>query len=204
MYKPWIKDLIRLKAYTGRRNAELFAMRWNMIHFEDGMPVYIQSPNIKVNRQQNNFEEKDFQFAFVPIGEELLNLLFELGLNDNIGSNDFILEPNIQSNRKYLEDFASKSFTFFFKRLNRSYSRQLKHFRKTYITQEDLFVNGRISMQHANYGVTAKYYIDRKEIAKEMVKQGFRVFPKQSAKKISEGTQGALQIGTPEIKRTLR
>ena len=27
MYKPWIKNLIRLKAYTGRRNAELFAMR---------------------------------------------------------------------------------------------------------------------------------------------------------------------------------
>ena len=24
MYRPWLKDLIRLKAYTGRRNAELF------------------------------------------------------------------------------------------------------------------------------------------------------------------------------------
>ncbi len=44
--------------------------------------------------------------------------------------------------------------------------------------QEDLFVNGRISMQHANYGVTSKHYIDRKEIAKQMVKQGFRIFPK--------------------------
>lgn len=178
MYKPWIKDLIRLKAYTGRRNAELFAMRWNMIHFEGGKPVFIQSPNIKINRQQNNFDEKDFQFAYVPVAEELSELLDELGLQMNIGSSDYIIAPDVLQNRKYLEDFASKSFTFFFKRLKREYSRQLKHFRKTYITQEDLFVNGRISMQHTNYNITSKHYIDRKEIAKQMVKLGFRIFPK--------------------------
>lgn len=180
MYKPWIKDLIKLKAYTGRRNAELFAMRWDMIHFENGQPIIIQSPNIKINRQQNNFDEKDFDFAFVPVAEELSELLDELGLQQNIGSSDYIIAPDVLTNRKYLEDFASKSFTFFFKRLKRSYSRQLKHFRKTYITQEDSFINRRISMQHSNYQTTSKHYIDRKQIAKDMVKQGFRVFPKQS------------------------
>jgi len=180
MYKPWIIDLIKLKAFTGRRNAELFAMRWDMIHFEDGKPVFIQSPNIKINRQQNNFDEKDFQFAFVPVAEELSKLLDELRLHENVGASDYIIAPDVLSNRKYLEDFASKSFTFFFKRLKRSYSRQLKHFRKTYITQEDSFINRRISMQHSNYNITSKHYIDRKEIAKDMVKHGFIVFPKQS------------------------
>jgi len=48
----------------------------------------------------------------------------------NIGSNEYIIAPDVLSNRKYLEDFASKSFTFFFKRLKRSYPSQLKHFRK--------------------------------------------------------------------------
>jgi len=177
MYKPWIRNLIKLKAYTGRRNAELFAMKWDMIHFEDGKPVYIQSPNIKINRQQNNFDEKDFQFAFVPVAEELSELLDELGLQNHLNSDRYIIAPDVLTNRKYLEDFASKSFTFFFKRLKRSYTRQLKHFRKTYITQEDLFINGRISMQHSNYNITSKHYIDRRQIAKEMVKQGFMVFP---------------------------
>jgi integrase len=177
MYKPWIKDLIKLKAYTGRRNAELFEMRWNMIHFENGQPVFIQSPNIKINRQQNIFDEKDFEFAYAPVAEELSELLNELGLQQNIGSSDYIIAPDVLTNRKYLEDFASKSFTFFFKRLKRSYTRQLKHFRKTYITQEDSFINRRISMQHSNYQTTSKHYIDRKEIAKDMVKQGFRIFP---------------------------
>jgi hypothetical protein len=35
-------------------------------------------------------------------------------------------------------------------------------------------------MQHSNYNITSKHYIDRKEIAKQMVKQGYIVFPKQS------------------------
>jgi len=176
MFKPWIKDLFKLKAYTGRRNAELFAMRWDMIQFEKGQPVFLQSPNIKVNKQQNNFNQKDFQYAFVPIGAELFDLLIDLGLFNHCGSNSFIIAPGV-FNRKYLEDFASKSFSFFFKKLKRSYTRQLKHFRKTYITQEDLFINGKISMQHNNYQVTSKHYIDRKQIAREMVKQGFLVFP---------------------------
>jgi hypothetical protein len=30
---------------------------------------------------------------------------------------------------------------------------------------------------HADYRTTAKHYIDRKEVAKDMVENGFRVFP---------------------------
>jgi hypothetical protein len=57
---------------------------------------------------------------------------------------------------------------------------EAKGFRKTYITQEDLFINGGISMQHSNYNITSKNYIDKRVIAKEVMKKGFRVFPKQS------------------------
>ena len=133
MYRPWLKDLIKLKAFTGRRNAELFAMRWSMIHFEDDMPIYIESPNIKVNRQQNSFDEKDYQYAYIPVGEELLELLIELNLNENTNSNEYIIAPEVE-NRVNLEKQTSKYFTFFFKKLNRNYARQLKHLRQTYIT----------------------------------------------------------------------
>ena len=43
MYKPWLKDVIELKAYTGRRNQELFGMRWNMVKYEDDKPIFIAS-----------------------------------------------------------------------------------------------------------------------------------------------------------------
>lgn len=178
MYRPWLKDAIKLKAYTGRRNAEIFAMRWNMIHYEDGMPIYIKSPNIKVNTLQNNFDERDFQYAYVPIGEELFDLLTSLGLSNNRNSGDYILLPDV-AERKAPNDLTSKAFSFFFKKLNRNYARQLNHLRKTYITSEDLFINSRFSMQHSNYRTTSKHYVDKGEVAKQMVKNGFRVFPEQ-------------------------
>jgi integrase len=179
MYRPWLKDLIRLKAFTGRRNAELFAMKWNMVYYEHDMPVYIKSPDIKINKQQNNFDEKDFQFAYVPVGEELLELLIDLKLEENYDSDEYIIAPEVE-NRDNLEKQTSKYFSFFFKKLKRNYTKQLKHLRQTYITREDLFVNTKISMQHSNYRTTSKHYIDKREVAKQMALNGFRIFPKQT------------------------
>lgn len=181
MYRLWLKDLIKLKAYTGRRNAELFNMRWNMIHYENDMPIYIESPNIKVNRQQNNFDEKDYVYAYVPVGDELFELLVDLNLEENQNSNEYIIEPEVE-NRDNIRKYASIYFTFFFKKLKRDYIRQLRHLRQTYVTRESLFVNGGFSMQHSNYRTTEKHYIDKREVAKQMVKHGFRIFPKQNQK----------------------
>ncbi len=49
----------------------------------------------------------------------------------------------------------------------------------TYVTAEDMFLRRGASMQHSDYRTTEKHYIDRKEIAKDMVERGFRVFPKR-------------------------
>ena len=123
-------------------------MKWSMIHYEDGMPVYIESPNIKVNKQQNNFDEKDFQYAYIPVGEELLELLFDLKIERNLDSHKFIIAPEIE-NRENIEKYSSRYFSFFFKKLKRNYTRQLKHLRQTYITQEDAFIN-RVSAPFTN------------------------------------------------------
>lgn len=178
MYKVWLKDLIMLKAFSGRRNEELFEMRWNMIHYEDDKPVYVESPNIKINKLQNNFEKRDFQFSYIPIGSELKSLLNQLGMKNKRGSSEYIIAPSIET-RRTLKEQASKCFTFHFNKLNSKDSIQLKHLRQTYITQEDIFINSRISMQHSNYKTTSKHYVNKKEVAKEMVKNDFRIFELQ-------------------------
>ena len=136
-----------------------------------------------MNKQQNNFDERDFQYAYIPVGEELFELLIDLKLDENYDSQKYIIAPEVE-NRDNLEKQTSKYFTFFFKKLNRNYNRQLKHLRQTYITREDLFVNTKISMQHSNYRTTSKHYVDKREIAKQMVKNGFRIFDE----KIKKGT----------------
>lgn len=87
----------------------------------------------------------------------------------------YLITPTEQ-NRFNIEKYSSRYFKFFFKKLNRNYTRQLKHLSQTYITREDTFINRGISMQHSNYRTTSKHYIDRKKIAKQMVKNGFRIF----------------------------
>jgi len=145
------------------------------------MPIYIESPNIKVNKQQNKFDERDFQFAYIPVGEELFELLIDLNLDENYDSQEYIIAPEVE-NRDNLEKQTSKYFSFFFKKLCRNYTRQLKHLRQTFITREDLFVNSKISMQHSNYRTTSKHYIDKRKIAKQMVKNGFRIFSEKNKK----------------------
>jgi hypothetical protein len=110
-----------------------------------------------------------------------------LGMNDKKGSSDYIIGPDIEK-RITLKDQASKSFTFYFKKLNCKHSHRLKHLRQTYITQEDIFINSRISMQHSSYSTTSKHYVDRKEVAKQMVKNGFRIFDVERKKTLQKDT----------------
>jgi hypothetical protein len=104
-----------------------------------------------------------------------------LKLDENYDSQEYIIAPAVE-NRQNLEKYNSKYFSFFFKKLNRNYTGQLKHLRQTYITSEDLYVNTKISMQHSNYRTTSKYYVDKREVAKQMVKNGFRVFDRKNQK----------------------
>jgi hypothetical protein len=102
-------------------------------------------------------------------------------LEENQNSDEYIIAPEIE-NRDNIEKYSSIYFTFFFKKLNQKYIRQLKYLRQTYITREDLFVNGGISMQHSNYRTTSKHYINKREVAKQMVENGFRIFSEKNQK----------------------
>jgi len=114
--------------------------------------------------------------------------LFELELIENQNSDNYIIAPEVE-NRDNIEKYASRYFSFFFKKLKRNYTRKLKHLRQTYTTKEHLFINDRFSMQHTNYRNTEKFYVDDGEVAKWMVKNGFRIFDIKSEK------------GTPVIKK---
>ena len=94
-----------------------------------------------------------------------------------IKSGKYIIEPDSQ-NRNTIQKLASKSFSFYWDRLNKPYKRTLTHLRKTYATRERIYNNSTPSALHSNVKTTETHYIDNIEIAKHMVKQGFRVFPK--------------------------
>jgi integrase len=158
MYKPWIKDLIRLKAYTGRRNAEIFLMKWNMIHFEGETPIYIVSPNLKINRLLNQVNPGELDLAYIPIIDELETFLNEKGLTSKRNADEYIIAPQSKS-RVLIEKQASKSLTFFCEKLNRAYKIQMKSLRSTYVTSEEIYAyrQGQKIQQHTNFRITNKH-----------------------------------------------
>lgn len=43
-------------------------------------------------------------------------------------------------------------------------------------------------MQHSSYITTSKHYVDRKEVAKQMVKNGFQIFNVETKKTLQKDT----------------
>lgn len=183
MYKSWLVDAFKLKAYTGRRDEEIFKMKWNMIHYKGDIPVYIKTPNQKVNRLKNLNSEEELDYIYVPIIEELELFLNEIGLKENKTPNAFIIAPELKD-RNTMVSQASKSFTFFWEKLDKEYIIKLKHLRSTYITANEIysFRQGPKLKQHANSRVTDKHYNDQTKIAefisKDRSEYRFIVFPK--------------------------
>ncbi len=177
-YRPWLSDFFKLKAFTGQRNMDIAKLKWNMIHYENDLPIYIASPNTKVNKQKNNFTIEEIEYVYIPIGEELKTVLLDMGLNKNKHTDKYLILPEV-NNRKTTEKQASISFSFYWKKLNKSYFRSLTHLRKTYATRERIFNNSSITTLHSNVKTTERYYIDDVEIVKQMVSDGFRVFPEK-------------------------
>lgn len=183
MFKPWLVNAYKLKAYTGRRDDEIYNMKWNMVYYENDIPLYLKTPNEKINRLKNLTNEDELEYVYVPIIEELELFLIEMGLKENKNQDTFIIAPE-EKGRKTMATQASKSFTFFWQKLNRNYIVTLKHLRSTYITASVIYSynQGPKLRQHANFRITDKHYVDQKEIAKLISKDRsehrFIVFPK--------------------------
>ncbi len=181
MYKDWLIDAIKLKAFTGRRNEEIFTMKWNMIYFENDKPIYIESPNLKNNRLQNKILPDEQEYTYIPIIKELEDFLIEKGLFEKQTFDEYIINAEGVS-RKTMEEQASKSFTFFSKKLNRNYNLNMGQLRSTYITAQEIYAlrQGQKIQQHSDFKITNKHYINQKEIAKFITKDRsenqFRVF----------------------------
>jgi site-specific recombinase XerD len=178
MFRPWLRDVARMKAYSGLRDAELFSLTWDMLEFEDGRPVVLCSPNIKVNKAKNMFKAEELEYNYVPVGEELSDLLIELGLESSKGSADYIIAPKELRTESVIRQFQ-KSINFFFEKAFPEQNLRGKYLRHTYVTAINMCLP-KISLTHASFRTTEKHYLDKKSVAIQIAKSNFRVFPKQS------------------------
>ncbi len=181
LYRPWLKDGIRLALETGRRREEIINLKWNDIKENEGFK-YIKVEDYKVNHIQKRNTEAEKKYIYIPITESLLKLLNELGYMKHKKSGNYILAPEIENQRsRVMSDTLSRGFTHYYNQLKTGRKLTFKCLRKTYITNLEIFMgtgNTKSITGHSDNQVIEKNYIDKKEMVKAV--RGFNVFTTES------------------------
>lgn len=130
MYRPFLKSAFKLFLLTGGRREEVVELRWSDILYAESFKFF-HIKNLKVNRIQKG---KKTQKKYIPIGEDLMKLLLELGYESKKETSDYIFFPERNIKSKTIMDFLSKSFTHYRKAANITRDLTLSDLRKTYIS----------------------------------------------------------------------
>ncbi|WP_170179792.1 tyrosine-type recombinase/integrase [Flavivirga rizhaonensis] len=168
LYKPYLKNGIRLALHTGCRGDEVVNMKWNMVHFKKKKPYFIEVNNSKVEHQKGSGFNAMVRPIFIPITKGLLKLLNRMGLNEKKGSDDYILYPERTATSSTIKNNLSKGFTHFYKQLDTGRAITFKHLRKTYLTYLNATIKERTKLLsgHSSNEVLRRYYIDESLISK--------------------------------------
>ncbi|MFI5220002.1 MAG: tyrosine-type recombinase/integrase [Bacteroidia bacterium] len=178
-FRPWLKDGIALALESGRRREEVSTAKYSdIIHSDDGIPLYIKVEDYKVNRIQGRTEDDEKKYIYIPVTESLKELLVKMGYEKYQNSDKYILAPDATVDRvKGMPEDLTRGFTHFYKQLNTGRELTFKCLRKTYITNLSIFMGGNNAKAisgHSNDEVIERHYLAKETLAK--VARGFKIF----------------------------
>ncbi len=163
-YRSWLADGFQLGLFSGRRREEIVTLKWSdVVEDKEGKPLYIKSADIKVNRIQHRSEEEK-KYIYIPLTQELKNLLRTLGYDSNRGSGKYLLAPEKEngSSRDLIMDDLSRGFSHFFRKLGKKEELKFGCLRKTYISHLRAFLgnNAKYITGHTNDAIIDRHYQD--------------------------------------------
>lgn len=178
MFKPFLKDGFKLFLLTGGRREEVVNLKWSDIYSTtQGVKLFIID-NLKVKRAKKN--NKEYK-KYIAINADLEAFLIELGMNDKLGKDEYILVPERNKSKYAIMNELSKGFTHYKNGAGITKDISLSNLRKTYLTWHHQVLGddtGLVS-SHSTTQVLEKYYIDPKVLtAIEISALKVRVFGK--------------------------
>ena len=179
LYKPYLKDGFKLFLLTGGRREEVVDLKWSDIYSTpQGVKLFIID-NLKVKRMKKNNKECK---KYIGINIDLEDFLIELGMNEKIGTDEYILYPNRTSTTKTIMTDLSRGFSHYKEGAGIKKDISLSNLRKTYLTWHHQVLGddtGLVS-SHSTTQVLEKYYLDPKVLtAVEISALIVRVFGKK-------------------------
>ncbi len=179
MYKPYLKDGFKLFLLTGARREEVVELKWSDIYSTpQGVKLFIIA-NRKVNRIKKDAVERK---KYIGINADLEDFLIEKGMNEKIGTGEYILYPDRTCTTKTIMNVLSKGFTHFKEGAGITKDISLSNLRKTYLTWHHQVLGDDTGLvtSHSTTQVLEKYYLDPKVLtAVEISALKVRVFGKK-------------------------
>ena len=178
-YKPFLKDGFKLFLLTGGRREEVVNLKWSDIYSTpQGVKLFIID-NLKVKRIKKDNKERK---KYIGINADLEDFLIELGMNEKIGNDEYILSPKRDRSTKTMMNDLSRGFTHYKNGAGIKKDISLSNLRKTYLTWHHQILGddtGLVS-SHSTTHVLDKYYLDPKVLtAVEISALKVRVFGKK-------------------------
>lgn len=177
-FRPYTKDGIELCAYTGMRLEEVVSLKYSDIVVDsDGELECLIGTDLKFERAHNWDNTKATKNVYIPISNELEELLERLDYKSNLGVNKYLIADDMNIDRKTLAKQLSHSFTFYRRQAKLGDDFSIKHLRKTFLTKLHLQTGLTESMGYQKTAsVVLKNYIDKRAVVREANKRGLSLF----------------------------
>lgn len=184
LYHECLVPGIKLGAYTGRRREEIITMKYSDIKFLENGTGYIQCEDYKVNRIQNKTGNEK-KYIYIPLTEQLADLLKELGYEQYKNTENYILAPEIKNKRnRTLSDILTRGFSHYYKQLETGKNKTFKNLRKSYITSlyDKMGDKAMLITGHSNISTLKKNYLAIEALSKSA--KEFEMFPEEENRKM--------------------
>jgi len=179
-YKEWLPNAIDLALYVGVRLEQIAVLKWSDISCnETGEPLFIESNNLKVNRQQNWNKTKEEKIDTIAISVELRDLLYSMGLNENRGKDKYLIAPFEKCNRETIVKQMSAGFSFYRDKVGVSKTLCFENLRKTYLNHMKMLQNRGNNIKvssHSRESVLEDHYYDAQFLAEQTTKMNFSLY----------------------------
>jgi len=150
-YRSGLKELYIMSAFIGARPKELLLLTWHNI-----IPNYVVVTNSKLENNLNYQGKKEYIYIHPDLATVLAHLRSHSKSED-----DYVLFPD-WSNRKGLQEFASKAFKHFIKKSGITKKVTFYNLRHTYINALFALIGEEGLDLHHNKETAIRHYLSKK------------------------------------------
>ena len=169
-YRSWLKDTFWLSLLLGGRGDEITNFTWNEIKRKeyDGSFVYwIELEDHKVEDADDNI---------IPIYDKTYEILKGLGLEEKIGSNEYVVAPEIEK-RSTMRNFLGKAWKWYWQDVAKlDPNIKWKSLRSTNITLSNILTGDKAKYfkKHTQADTERIHYMNAQVAAASMFREEFK------------------------------